>query len=186
MNTLIIGSKEPSQLAIENKLVGLLASFLLGFSSRSILFPCQPTTSCVAVNSDKNDNDSNIIKNGHDSDNNKMSRPTDRHIEPVAICGMAMRLPNGVKTPEAYWDVLYHGKDMRSPVPMSRYNIKGFNGDMGKTNTIQQQHAYFLEDDLAAFDAGLFTMVRESFVVLEKSAISHARERHKPAIQPGY
>lgn len=91
-----------------------------------------------------------------------MSKPSDRYVEPIAICGMAMRLPNGIKTPEAYWDVLYNGKDMRSPVPISRYNIKGFNDAMGKTNIIKQQHAYFLEDDLAAFDAGLFTMVRES------------------------
>lgn len=73
-----------------------------------------------------------------------------------------MRLPNGIKAPDAYWDVLYNGKDMRSPVPISRYNIKGFNDDMGKTNIIKQQHAYFLEDDLAAFDAGLFTMVSTS------------------------
>ncbi|KAI2775644.1 hypothetical protein F4815DRAFT_395247 [Daldinia loculata] len=95
-----------------------------------------------------------------------MSQPTGRYIEPVAICGMAMRLPGGVKTPEDYWDVLYHGKDQRSPVPLSRYNIKGFNSDMGKTNTVYQDHAYFLEDDLAAFDAGLFTMTRNE---LEKA-----------------
>ncbi|KAI2627722.1 hypothetical protein GGR54DRAFT_652536 [Hypoxylon sp. NC1633] len=91
---------------------------------------------------------------------------TRRHVEPVAICGMAMRLPGGIKTPESYWDVLYNGKDMRSPVPISRYNIKGFNDSMGKTNVIRQQHAYFLEDDLASFDAGLFTMTRNE---LEKA-----------------
>ncbi|KAI1106697.1 hypothetical protein F4804DRAFT_347634 [Jackrogersella minutella] len=89
-----------------------------------------------------------------------------RYVEPVAICGMAMRLPGGIKTAEDYWDVLYNGKDMRSPVPLSRYNIKGFDGSMGKTNTIQQDHAYFLEDDLAAFDAGLFSMTRNE---LEKA-----------------
>lgn len=81
-------------------------------------------------------------------------------MEPIAICGMAMRLPGGIKTPEAYWDALYNKKDLRSPLPLSRYNVKGFNGDMGKTNTIQQQHGYFIEDDLAAFDAGLFTMTK--------------------------
>ncbi|KAI0097355.1 hypothetical protein GGR51DRAFT_578163 [Nemania sp. FL0031] len=91
---------------------------------------------------------------------------TKRYIEPVAICGMAMRLPGGIKTTEGYWDLLYNGKDMRSPVPLSRYNIKGFDSSMGKTNTIYQDHAYFLDDDLAAFDAGLFTMTRNE---LEKA-----------------
>ncbi|XDG05435.1 hypothetical protein ABKA04_005050 [Annulohypoxylon sp. FPYF3050] len=95
-----------------------------------------------------------------------MSGPTGRYVEPMAICGMAMRLPGGIKTAEGYWDALYNGKDMRSSVPISRYNIKGFDGSMGKTNVIQQQHAYFLEDDLAAFDAGLFTMTRNE---LEKA-----------------
>lgn len=88
-----------------------------------------------------------------------MTGSTERYVEPIAICGMAMRLPGGIKTPEAYWDVLHNGKDLRSPVPISRYNINGFNDAMGKTNIIKQQHAYFLDDDLAAFDAGLFTMV---------------------------
>ncbi|KAI8944142.1 hypothetical protein F4801DRAFT_600379 [Xylaria longipes] len=95
-----------------------------------------------------------------------MTGEYERYIEPVAICGMAMRLPGGVKTAEAYWDLLYNGKDMRSPIPISRYNIKGFDSSMGKTNTIQQDHAYFLEDDLAAFDAGLFTMTKNE---LEKA-----------------
>ncbi|KAI1497192.1 hypothetical protein F5X99DRAFT_423743 [Biscogniauxia marginata] len=95
-----------------------------------------------------------------------MSGSTGRYVEPVAICGMAMRLPGGIKTPEDYWDVLYNGKDMRSPVPISRYNIKGFDDSMGKTNIIQQKEAYFLKDDLAAFDAGLFTMTRNE---LEKA-----------------
>ncbi|KAI1117885.1 hypothetical protein F5Y14DRAFT_402316 [Nemania sp. NC0429] len=96
----------------------------------------------------------------------KMSVPVKRNIEPVAICGMAMRLPGGIKTTEDYWDLLYNGKDMRSPIPASRYNIKGFDGSMGKTNTVQQDHAYFLDDDLAAFDAGLFTMTKNE---LEKA-----------------
>lgn len=89
-----------------------------------------------------------------------------RYVEPVAICGMAMRLPGGIKTAEDYWDALYNGKDLRTPVPLSRYNIKGFDSSMGMTNTIQQDHAYFLEDDLAAFDAGLFSMTRNE---LEKA-----------------
>ncbi|KAI1734172.1 acyl transferase domain-containing protein [Xylaria scruposa] len=89
-----------------------------------------------------------------------------RYIEPIAICGMAMRLPGGIKTAEAYWDLLLNGRDMRAPIPISRYNIKGFDGSLGKTNTIQQDHAYFLEDDLAAFDASLFTMTKNE---LEKA-----------------
>ncbi|KAK0112802.1 hypothetical protein ONS95_014533 [Cadophora gregata] len=95
-----------------------------------------------------------------------MVGPNGQYSEPIAICGMAMRLPRGVKTPEAYWDVLVNGKDLREPVPISRYNIKGFDDSMGKTNIIQQKEAYFLEDDLAAFDAGLFTMTRNE---LEKA-----------------
>ncbi|KAI1772924.1 hypothetical protein F4818DRAFT_443807 [Hypoxylon cercidicola] len=95
-----------------------------------------------------------------------MAGQPERYVEPVAICGMAMRLPGGIKTAESYWDALYNGKDLRSPVPISRFNIKGFDSSLGKTNTVQQDHGYYLEDDLAAFDAGLFSMTKNE---LEKA-----------------
>lgn len=46
-------------------------------------------------------------------------------FEPIAICGMACRLPGGVSSPADLWEFLVGGKDGRCRVPKSRYNIGG-------------------------------------------------------------
>jgi acyl transferase domain-containing protein len=42
-----------------------------------------------------------------------------RH-EPLAVVGMACRLPGGVDTPEAFWDALAAGRELVGPLPASR------------------------------------------------------------------
>jgi hypothetical protein len=51
---------------------------------------------------------------------------------PVAICGMAMRLPGGIRTEEKMWNLLINQQDARGTVPLSRYDSKGFNGMIRK------------------------------------------------------
>lgn len=46
-------------------------------------------------------------------------------FEPIAICGMACRLPGGISSPAELWDFLVAGDDGRCRVPKSRYNIAG-------------------------------------------------------------
>jgi len=46
--------------------------------------------------------------------------------EPIAICGMALRLPGGIMTPQQFWDFLIEKKDARGRVPASRFNIDSY------------------------------------------------------------
>ena len=78
----------------------------------------------------------------------------------IAICGMAMRLPGGIRDATGFWDVLYNGKDMRGPIPADRYNAKGFDGSMGKSGAIETQHGYFLTNDLSCLDTSFFTLTK--------------------------
>lgn len=41
----------------------------------------------------------------------------------IAICGMAIRLPWGIQSPQELWDFLITKGDARGPVPKSRYNV---------------------------------------------------------------
>ena len=41
----------------------------------------------------------------------------------IVICGMAVRLPNRIKTPQQLWHFLLNKGDARSWVPESRYNV---------------------------------------------------------------
>jgi Beta-ketoacyl synthase, N-terminal domain len=82
--------------------------------------------------------------------------------QPIAICGMACRLPQGIKTPQQLWEFLLAGGDARSKVPESRYNIEAFYDPSGKPGTTKTEHGYFLdEDDLANLDTSFFSMPRK-------------------------
>ncbi|KAH1484891.1 hypothetical protein KXX42_007190, partial [Aspergillus fumigatus] len=45
---------------------------------------------------------------------------------PIAVVGMGMRLPGGVRTVDDFWDALISQKDCSSEVPQTRYNIDAF------------------------------------------------------------
>ncbi|KIX01227.1 uncharacterized protein Z518_08952 [Rhinocladiella mackenziei CBS 650.93] len=66
--------------------------------------------------------------------------------EPIAVVGMSMRLPGGIHTEEALWDLLVNKKTTRGPIPQSRYNCEGFYTESGKPGTIGVRHGHFLED----------------------------------------
>jgi acyl transferase domain-containing protein len=78
--------------------------------------------------------------------------------EPVAICGIGLRLPGGVHTGDAFWDVLYNGKDLRCPIPADRFNMDAFNDSLGKRAAIKTRYGYFIDEDLGVLDASFFNM----------------------------
>ncbi|KAJ9133675.1 Thiolase-like protein [Pleurostoma richardsiae] len=81
--------------------------------------------------------------------------------EPIAICGIALRLPGGVRTPEAFWDVLYNGKDLRGPIPADRFNIDGFDDSLGSKSAVKTRYGYFLDEDLGTLDTSFFSMSKQ-------------------------
>lgn len=97
--------------------------------------------------------------NGHAATN--AATATGNPPKPIAICGMACRLPSGIKTPQQLWEFLLAGGDARSKVPESRYNIEAFYDPSGKPGTTKTQHGYFLDEDLANLDTSFFSMPRK-------------------------
>ena len=77
--------------------------------------------------------------------------------DPIAIVGMAMRLPGGVKTEEQFWQFLVDKKDGLCEVPGTRYNIDAFYNN-SKPNSIKTRHGYFLQEDLRHFDSAFFSI----------------------------
>ena len=79
---------------------------------------------------------------------------------PIAICGLALRLPGGVRDAESFWDVLVNGKDTRGPIPPDRYNVRGFSNAMSEKGAIKSQHGYFLDEELSCLDTSFFSMTQ--------------------------
>ena len=80
--------------------------------------------------------------------------------DPIAICGLALRLPGGIRNAESFWDVLVNGKDTRGPIPPDRYNARGFSDAMSEKGAIKTQHGYFLDEELSCLDTSFFTMTQ--------------------------
>ncbi|KAG5950724.1 Type I Iterative PKS [Claviceps sorghi] len=81
-------------------------------------------------------------------------------LRPVAICGMALRLPGGLESPQELWDFLLSKGDARSRVPKSRYNIDAYHSTSGRPGTIATQYGYFLDESvqLGSLDTHRFSM----------------------------
>jgi acyl transferase domain-containing protein len=84
-----------------------------------------------------------------------------RNPYPIAICGMALRLPGGLSTPQELWDFLLAKRDGQTRVPESRYNVSAYLSGSKKTGTVESQFGYFLDHvDLRRLDASFFSMTR--------------------------
>ncbi|KAJ6032737.1 Fum1p [Penicillium herquei] len=77
--------------------------------------------------------------------------------EPIAIVGMGMRLPSGIRSGEQFWDFLINKGEGVCEVPASRYNIDAFY-DPEKRNFVRTRQASFLQEDPAFFDAAFFSI----------------------------
>lgn len=79
---------------------------------------------------------------------------------PIAICGMALRLPGALSTAQQYQDFLLAKGDARQRVLDSRYNVSAFHDPSGKPGTVTNENSYFLEEDIGCLDSSFFAMAR--------------------------
>ncbi|KAI9148345.1 putative polyketide synthase protein [Paramyrothecium foliicola] len=88
--------------------------------------------------------------------------------EPVAIVGIACRLPGGNTNPQKLWDFLERGGIASNEVPKSRFNIAGHWDGSHKPRTMRPLGGMFLEDiDPAEFDAGFFEISRADAISMD-------------------
>lgn len=94
--------------------------------------------------------------------------PPPRHLQdmPIAIVGMACRMPGNVSTPAEFWELCTRARSGWSEIPKQRFNSARFHHpNQGKAGTLNPVGGNFLNVDLAAFDAPFFGLT-------EKEAIS--------------
>ncbi|MEU3743564.1 type I polyketide synthase, partial [Streptomyces sp. NPDC032198] len=76
-------------------------------------------------------------------------------VEPVAIVSMACRLPGGIDTPEAFWDLLSEGGDAISGFPKRWENLGLYDEDPEAVGKSYAREGGFLTD-VEGFDAEFF------------------------------
>ncbi|KAJ5761957.1 Acyl transferase/acyl hydrolase/lysophospholipase [Penicillium nucicola] len=98
--------------------------------------------------------------------NGNTSSPNETHVskvallEPIAICGMSVRLPGGLHSPQQLWDFLVAKGDAHGPVPKSRYNASAYFSEEVIPSRTKTEYGYFLDEsiDLASVDTSFLTM----------------------------
>src|SRR3954466_8911191 len=77
--------------------------------------------------------------------------------EPIAVVGMACRLPGGADTPEAYWRLLQDGVDAVSDVPADRWDVDAlFDPDPAAPGRMYTRRGGFLREPIDRFDPQFF------------------------------
>ncbi|RDA82504.1 hypothetical protein CP532_4456, partial [Ophiocordyceps camponoti-leonardi (nom. inval.)] len=88
--------------------------------------------------------------------------------EPLAIIGMAMRLPGGVCNEDEFWRLLVEKRHGLCKVPKSRFNIKGFHDAQGQPGSLPMTQSYFLQDiDLDQVDLDFFSTSRTEMKMMD-------------------
>jgi hypothetical protein len=81
---------------------------------------------------------------------------------PIAICGMALRLPGALSSPEELWDFLLNKGDGRCRVPETRYNVNAYHSTSKRPGTVASKYGYFLDESvrLGCLDTNRFSLTR--------------------------
>lgn len=80
--------------------------------------------------------------------------------QPIAICGIGLRLPGGINTPTSLYNFLISRQDARSKPDQPRYDSQKHHFTAtGKAGSLPTEEGYWLShDDVTKFDPSLFSM----------------------------
>lgn len=77
-------------------------------------------------------------------------------VTPIAVIGMACRLPGGIDSPELLWEALLRGDDLITEIPADRWDVdEHFDPQPGVPGRSVSRWGGFV-DDVAGFDAEFF------------------------------
>ncbi|KAJ6018051.1 fatty acid synthase S-acetyltransferase [Penicillium sp. IBT 35674x] len=105
------------------------------------------------------DNGPRFATNGASHNDPNDAHPTGNApiTPPIAIVGMAVRLPGDVRSMESFWDLLISKRDVSTEVPGSRFNIDAYYSD-SRPMTVKSRRGFFLSDELDKVDPSVFGM----------------------------
>lgn len=85
-----------------------------------------------------------------------MAAPSEPLVTPVAVIGMACRLPGGIDSPEQLWQAVLAGDDLITEIPKDRWDgDEYYDAERGVPGRSVSRWGGFL-DDVAGFDASFF------------------------------
>ncbi|CCG40385.1 type I polyketide synthase [Magnetospirillum molischianum] len=88
--------------------------------------------------------------------------------EPIAVVGMACRLPGGANDPEALWQMLRRGDNTSAPIPAERWDSEAFyHPSPDAPGTTHALRANFIDRPIDQFDAPFFGISSKEAISLD-------------------
>ncbi|PTU22050.1 hypothetical protein P175DRAFT_0477898 [Aspergillus ochraceoroseus IBT 24754] len=81
--------------------------------------------------------------------------------EPIAIVGMACRLPGQVSNPQDLWNLVTAGGSGVCDIPLNRFNVAGFRCAERLLGSVTIRRGHYLDQDIWAFDNQFFGITEE-------------------------
>ncbi len=92
---------------------------------------------------------------------------SDVSVTPVAVIGMACRLPGGINSPERLWEALLRGEDLITKVPSDRWDAEEYyDPEPGVPGRSVCKWGAFL-DDVGGFDAEFFGISEREAIAMD-------------------
>ncbi|WP_051190274.1 type I polyketide synthase [Mycobacterium sp. UM_WGJ] len=93
--------------------------------------------------------------------------PHDPSALPIAVIGLACRLPGGIDSPQRFWEALLRGADLIGEVPADRWDVDAYYGsEPGQPGRSVSRWGGFL-DSIGAFDADFFGMTEPEAIAVD-------------------
>ena len=88
-------------------------------------------------------------------------------VTPIAVIGMACRLPGGIESPEQLWDALLRGDDFVTEIPPDRWDAdEYYDPEPGVPGRSVSRWGAFL-DDVGGFDAEFFRISEQQAIAID-------------------
>lgn len=88
-------------------------------------------------------------------------------VTPIAVVGMACRLPGGIDSPAKLWEALLQGADLVTEVPLDRWDAEEFyDPEPGVTGRSVSKWGGFI-DDVGGFDADFFGIGEREAIAID-------------------
>jgi acyl transferase domain-containing protein len=89
-------------------------------------------------------------------------------MEPIAIVGLAFKLPQEAVDEASLWEVLQQRRNLMTTWPKDRAAVESFHdGGSKKLSTMHARGAHFLKEDPAVFDAPFFSITSKEAAAMD-------------------
>ncbi|PGH05127.1 hypothetical protein AJ79_06875 [Helicocarpus griseus UAMH5409] len=99
---------------------------------------------------------------------NDMAECGEDNLLPVAIVGMACRLPGDATSPDTLWELCSRRRSGWSKIPEARYNAAAYyHPNPDRNGAFNIKGGYFLQEDVGLFDAPFFNLTKTEAEALD-------------------